>query len=166
MCGELVKMLKALDEFESAMKKNLTLINDAKVVREYAATLEKYDRENKLLQNLAQIFVNVIDVLYDFVKFLELNYKLNEKYSYLYQELDEIKGCNLMKENPEKYYAKLIKVSFVYSLTTNVSFWSQTFRKIKKNKKITSKNITSNQISLIQCLIFKFLKKHSQNSFH
>lgn len=107
----MVDFTTTLDNYESAIKKNKTFLNEAHLLKSSAHILQRYDKDNKIPQNLVQSIKKVIDVLYNFVKFLE-TFELNDKLSLIYEPFEDLQDCELMTMNLEQEIdIKIIKVS-------------------------------------------------------
>lgn len=105
--------MNSLDNYESAIKKNKTFLNEAQLTKSSAHILQRYDRDNKIPQNLVQSIKKVIECLYSFVKFLEAC-KVSEKLNLIYEPLENIEDCELLTINlDEKIDLKIIKVSLL-----------------------------------------------------
>lgn len=104
-------LIKTLDEFESGVKKTLSFLNDALVMDSYARILQRYDRKNQIPFHLVDTIKRVIRAIYCFTKYMEYYYKLDAKWKYLYQEIDDVDNCELMRQHKEEWDVKSIKVS-------------------------------------------------------
>ena len=114
--SKLTDFTNSLDNYESAIKKNKTFLNEAHFLKSSVHILQRYDRDNKIPQNLVQSIRKVIDALYNFVKFLE-TFKINDKLSLIYEPFEDLQDCDLMTMNLEQEIdLKIIKVSVVIAL--------------------------------------------------
>lgn len=104
-------LIKAFDEFESGVKKTISFINDAQVMESYARILNRYDRRNQIPFHLVDTIKRVIRAIYCFTKYLEYYYKLDSKLGYLYQDIDDVDNCELMRLYKDDWDIKTIKVS-------------------------------------------------------
>lgn len=104
-------LIKAFDEFESGVKKTISFINDAQVMESYARILNRYDRRNQIPYHLVDTIKRVIRAIYCFTKYLEYYYKLDSKLGYLYQDIDDVDNCELMRLYKDDWDIKTIKVS-------------------------------------------------------
>jgi hypothetical protein len=109
--SKLTNFTISLDNFESAIKKNRTFLNEAQMMKSSALILQRYDRDNKIPQNLVKSIKQVIDSLYTFVKFLE-TFEISEKLSLIYEPFENLQDCELMTMNLDNDIdLKTIKVS-------------------------------------------------------
>lgn len=107
----LAKFLNSLDNYESAIKKNKSFLHEAHLTKSSSHILRRYDRDNKIPQNLVQSIKNVINTLYSFVKVLE-KFEVSEKLSLIYEPFEDLQDCDLMTMNLEQEIdLKVIKVS-------------------------------------------------------
>lgn len=109
----LKKLIGAFDEFETGVKKIISFINDARVMEVYAKVLKRYDRKNLIPFHLVDTIKRVIRAVYCFTKYMEYYYKLDSKLSYLYQDIDDVDNCELMRLYMEEWDIKTIKVSLI-----------------------------------------------------
>jgi hypothetical protein len=107
----LKNLIEAFDEFETGVKKTISFINDATVMEVYAKVLKRYDRKNLIPFHLVDTIKRVIRAVYCFTKYMEYYYKLDSKLSYLYNEIDDVDNCNLMRLYKDEWDIKTIKVS-------------------------------------------------------
>jgi hypothetical protein len=109
--SKLTNFTNSLDNFESAVKKNRTFLSEASMIKASAQILQRYDRDNKIPQNLVKSIKTVIDILYTFVKFLE-TFEISEKLNLIYEPFENLEDCELMTTNfQEEIDLKTIKVS-------------------------------------------------------
>lgn len=110
---KLSKFINSLDNFESAIKKNKTFLHEAQIIKSSSNILKRYDKENKIPNNLVLSIKTVINALYDFVKDLE-TYSVDEKLSLIYEPFEDLQDCELMTMQLEGVIdLKIIKVSFI-----------------------------------------------------
>ena len=107
----LKNLIEGFDEFESGVKKTISFINDAQVMESYARILNRYDRRNEIPFHLVDTIKRVIRAVYCFTKYLEYYYKLDSKLGYLYQDIDDVDNCELMRVYKNDWDIKTIKVS-------------------------------------------------------
>lgn len=111
--AKLSKFINSLNNYESAIKKNKTFLQEAQMIKSSTNILKRYDRENKMPHNLLGSIKNVIDALYTFVKDLEM-YAITEKLSHYYEPFEDIQDCDLMTMSLNgELDLKIIKVSFI-----------------------------------------------------
>ena len=121
--SKLAKLVISLDNFESAVKKNKTYLQETQVMKSSANLLKRYDKDNMLPSNLIAAIKNVIDTLYTFVKLLE-SFSVSEKFDCVYEPFENLQDCDLMTMNLEETIdLKVIKVSlknkfYSHTLTT------------------------------------------------
>lgn len=121
--SKLAKLVISLDNFESAVKKNKTFLQETQVMKSSANLLKRYDKDNMLPSNLIAAIKNVIDTLYTFVKLLE-SFSVSEKFDCVYEPFENLQDCDLMTMNLEETIdLKVIKVSlknkfYSHTLTT------------------------------------------------
>lgn len=109
--AKLSKFIHELDNFESMIKKNKSFLLEAQMIKSLSNILKRYDRNNKMHKILLISIKNVINALYKFVKDLE-TYTLTEKLEMIYEPLEDIQDCDLMKMNlDDELDLKLVKVS-------------------------------------------------------
>lgn len=93
------------------IKKNKSFLQEAQMIKSLSNILKRYDRNNKMHKILLISIKNVINALYKFVKDLE-TYTLTEKLEMIYEPLEDIQDCDLMKMNlDDELDLKLVKVS-------------------------------------------------------
>lgn len=112
----LKNLIDAFDEFETGVKKTISFINDARVMEVYAKVLKRYDRKNLIPFHLVDTIKRVIRAVYCFTKYMEYYYKLDSKLSYLYQDIDDVDNCELMRVYKDEWDIKTIKVSLNFLL--------------------------------------------------
>lgn len=111
--AQFLKFMNTLDNYESAIKKNKALLHEAQIVKSSASILKRYDKDNRIPQNLVQSIKNVINALYDFVKDLEM-FSINEKARLVYEPFEDLQDCELMTMQLEQGIdTKVIKVSSI-----------------------------------------------------
>lgn len=109
--SKLGSFTNSLDNYESAIKKNKTFLHEAQLIKSSAHILRRYDRDNKIPQNLVHSIKNVIVVLFNFVKFLE-DFEISEKLKLIYEPFENLHDCDLMTMNlDQEIELKVIKVS-------------------------------------------------------
>jgi hypothetical protein len=122
---KLAQFINSLDNYESAIKKNKMLLQEAQIIKSSANILKRYDKENQIPKNLVESNRNVINGLFAFVKDLE-NYKIKDELDLIYEPFEDLQDCYLMTMSLEEDFdLKLIKVSFYY-------FKNQTKNQTKK----------------------------------
>jgi hypothetical protein len=108
---ELTKFIDSLDNYESAIKKNKTFLQEALVIKSSANVLKRYDKDNKIPKNLLESIRSVINGLFALIKDLEC-YKLKEHLELVYEPFENLNDCELMTMNlDDELDLKLIKVS-------------------------------------------------------
>lgn len=113
---KLSKFINSLDNYESAIKKNKTFLQEAQIMKSSSNILKRYDKDNKIPNNLVASIKTVINALYSFVKDLE-TYAVDEKLSLIYEPFEELQDCDLMTMQFEGAIdLKVIKVSFLIFL--------------------------------------------------
>lgn len=111
--SKLTNFTNSLDNYESAIKKNKTFLHEAHLIKSTAHILRRYDKDNKIPQNLIQSIKNVINALYSFVKLLE-TFDVSEKLSLIYEPFEDLQDCDLMTMSVEQDIdLKFIKVSVI-----------------------------------------------------
>jgi hypothetical protein len=111
--NKLAQFINSLDNYESAIRKNKTLLQEALVIKSSANVLKRYDKDNKLPKNLIESIRNVINGLFAFIKDLE-SYKVKEDVELIYEPFENLQDCELMTMNLDgELDLKLIKVSLL-----------------------------------------------------
>jgi hypothetical protein len=111
--NKLAQFINSLDNYESAIRKNKTLLQEALVIKSSANVLKRYDKDNKLPKNLIESIRNVINGLFAFIKDLE-SYKVKEDVELIYEPFENLQDCELMTMNLDgELDFKLIKVSLL-----------------------------------------------------
>lgn len=111
--AKLSKFISALDNYESAIKKNKTFLQEAQVVKSFGEILKRFDKEHKIPRNLIDSIKNVIAVLYKLLKHLETCFIL-EQHAVVYEPMDDLEDCDLMQaEVKPEQCVNTIKVSLM-----------------------------------------------------
>lgn len=100
---QIQNFIKSLNEFESAFRKIQTFFNDAAIMEQQAKILERYNKGNQVSIDLIHTIKRVIRALYCFLKYLELYYRIENKWNYLYSEVEDIDNCSLMMDTNIDY---------------------------------------------------------------
>lgn len=109
--AKLANFTTSLDNYESAIKKNKTFLQEAQIIKSSENILKRYDKDNKIPLNLVESIKRVIDGLYCFVKLLE-SYAISEKLSLIYEPFEDLRDCDLMTTSLDhEIDLKVIKVS-------------------------------------------------------
>lgn len=117
--AQLNQFIVSLDNYETAVKKNKTFLNEAQVIKSSFNVLKRYDKDDKIPQNLVESIKRVISALYNFVKDLE-TYTINEKLSLVYEPFEDLQDCELMLMSLEQAAdLKFIKVSLFSKMISN-----------------------------------------------
>jgi hypothetical protein len=88
--------IKSLDDFEFSVRKVTNYINDAQYVKAQAENLKRVSKSRNISIDLLNLTKRVVRALYCFLKYLEYCYKIDEKYQYFYQDIDDVDNCNLL----------------------------------------------------------------------
>jgi hypothetical protein len=113
------QFINSLDNYESAIKKNKTLLHEAQIIKSSANILKRYDKDNKIPKILIESIRNVINGLYAFVEDLE-RHEISEKLRLVYEPFEDLQDCELMTMSMEEDMdLKLIKVSKVINITSS-----------------------------------------------
>lgn len=123
--SKLSQFIAALDNYETASKKNRAFLHETQVIKSNATILKRYDKNNSLPTTLVTSIKTVITALYGFVKLLE-SFPLTEKLRLAYEAIEDLQDCELMRMELESNVdLKTIKVSFKFffiyfqSISTN-----------------------------------------------
>lgn len=112
--SKLAQFINSLDIYESTIKKNKMLLQEALVIKSAANILKRYDKNNKIPKNLVESIRSVINGLFAFVKDLEMH-KVKEELELIYEPFENLQDCDLMTMSlDEDFDLKLIKVSFYF----------------------------------------------------
>lgn len=123
--AKLSKFSTALDNYESAIKKNKTFLQEAQVIKSFGSILKRYDKDNKIPINLIESIRNVINALYRLVKLLE-TFAISDKLSLVYEPFEDLEQCELMTSSVEaELDMKAIKVSLIILLIILFGIWSK-----------------------------------------
>lgn len=95
MESQFAKFIDALNSYELAIKKNRALLHEAQVVKSSANILKRYDKDNKLPEDVVQSIKNVINALYGFIKHLE-TVDVCDMAKMIYEPMEDIQNCELM----------------------------------------------------------------------
>ena len=112
MEAKLTNFTKSLDNFESAIRRNKTFLQESQHVKFSANIRKRYDKNNKML---IMSIKNVINTLYTFVKCLERDFEVSDNLTVNYSPFENLQTCELYQINLEEdFKLKLIKVSVIF----------------------------------------------------
>lgn len=94
--AQMKDFIKALDDFEFSLKKSTNYINDAQYIKAQADNLNRVNKNRNISVDILNITKRVIRALYCFLKYFEYSFKIDEKYLYLYQDIDDVDNCQLL----------------------------------------------------------------------
>ncbi|XP_070503541.1 uncharacterized protein dind [Chironomus tepperi] len=112
--------IKSLDDFEFSVKKATNYINDANYIKAQADNLKRVNKDRNISIDILNLTKRVVRALYCFLKYLEYCFKIDEKYSYFYQDIDDVDNCKLLtidfkdEENDPQTMLKNIFGLFAY----------------------------------------------------
>ena len=100
--AQMKDFIKSLDDFEFSVKKATNYINDAQYIKAQADNLKRVNKSRNITIDLLYLTKRVVRALYCFLKYLEYFHKIDEKYHYFYEDIDDIDNCKLLTTNFEE----------------------------------------------------------------
>lgn len=94
--SQMKDFIKSLDDFEFCLKKSTNFINDAQYIKVQSDNLKRVNKSRNISVDLLDVTKRVIRALYCFLKYLEYYFKIDEKYHYFYQDIDDVDNCQLL----------------------------------------------------------------------
>ncbi|XP_058443209.1 uncharacterized protein LOC131425383 isoform X2 [Malaya genurostris] len=87
-------LIRSLEQFEAAVKKNVLFLNECNHVRSAQLALDKLGSGMaNFATNCFRCIVEVIKIIHASIKMLELDFPLDERWDSLYMPMEELEGC-------------------------------------------------------------------------
>ncbi|XP_053681900.1 uncharacterized protein LOC128732631 [Sabethes cyaneus] len=113
----LAELIQSFELFEAAVRKNILFLHESQYIRTVRASLEKTGTgEDVYIGELFHCLVETIRSIHSALKTLELQFRLDDKWSHLYTPMEELNDCDLLQANNSTNEINLRIIKDIYNV--------------------------------------------------